>query len=807
MRSDMHAVFMKKMITRISKCFNNNYLRMFLGGMLLYMIIILPFLVHHDGYFFYYGDYNVQQVPFYILAHRAVREGYFFWNPNIDLGSSMGGSFAFYLWGSPFFWFTIPFPEKWLPYMMPFLMAMKYGTAMTTSYAWIRTQTKSEWGARIGALLYAFSGFQACNIVFQHFHDVTAFFPLYLLCFDRAVREKKWTGFTLMTALMSVINYYFFFGQVIFIVIYYFVRFGLGQPVRKTLQQVIGLLANGALGLGISAFFLVQSLSGIIGNSRLENQISGLDMILYKDKITPLSIVKSFFMMPDIIARGTLFTNETVKNASLAGYLPCFALAGVIAYYLTGVKSRKTVWKRRFILVCAVMAFVPVLNSLFSALNEAYYARWFYMPLLIMACMTAEILERNNDAALRKGTAAAAAVTVILLAASIFPSYKNGKLSWFSLSEYPDLMSTQVIVTTLLLGLLLAVVFLIRPYAAKKRIAKRLITAVTVISCAVTSIGMVSNGDSLIAYTGGVKWHEQMLENTPELPEYDRFARIETDNTSTNYDMVWGYSSIHCFQSTVNPSVFSFYLGIGMRRTVESTLPMERVGARALLSMKYYLENTYVKPSATFEEKGGLTGYSYASTSDKYSIYMNEHSIPMGFTFDHFVTDTLYDTFVKSGSADRMLVRDIILTQEQKEKYGDLLEEDTGLVTDLMDDEVFLAECDARAKTACTSFAFDRTGFFAETTLERDNLVFFSVPYDKGFKAYVDGAQTQIERVNYGLMAVYVPAGTHTIEFKYLPYGFVPAAAISVLCTGVVILLFMRRRKKNQVFLAMYTDA
>ena len=80
------------------------YILIFAGGALLYLTAVLPFLVYHGGIFFYYGDHNVQQVPFYILAHRAVRNGQFFWNPYIDLGSSMGGSLSFYLWGSPFFW-------------------------------------------------------------------------------------------------------------------------------------------------------------------------------------------------------------------------------------------------------------------------------------------------------------------------------------------------------------------------------------------------------------------------------------------------------------------------------------------------------------------------------------------------------------------------------------------------------------------------------------------------------------------------------------------------------------------------------
>ncbi len=67
---------MKTETTRISK-----YLKIFAGGALLYLAAVLPFLIYHGGYFFYYGDYNVQQVPFLILLHRSVREGRLFWNP------------------------------------------------------------------------------------------------------------------------------------------------------------------------------------------------------------------------------------------------------------------------------------------------------------------------------------------------------------------------------------------------------------------------------------------------------------------------------------------------------------------------------------------------------------------------------------------------------------------------------------------------------------------------------------------------------------------------------------------------------
>ena len=45
---------------------------------------------------------------------------------------------------------------------------------------------------------------------------------------------------------------------------------------------------------------------------------------------------------------------------------------------------------------CAVFALVPILNSAFYALNSSYYARWYYMPVLVLAAMTVNALEDHN---------------------------------------------------------------------------------------------------------------------------------------------------------------------------------------------------------------------------------------------------------------------------------------------------------------------------------------------------------------------------------------------------------------------------
>lgn len=769
------------------------YILLFMGGALLYLAAVLPFLIYHGGIFFYYGDYNVQQVPFYILAHRAVREGRFFWNPFIDLGSSMGGSMSFYLWGSPFFWLTIPFDEKMIPYILPFVMSLRYGTAMVTSYAYIKRNTRENFWAVIGSLLYTFSGFQACNIVFQHFHDATAFFPLYLLTFDNAVEKNRTAGFTLMTALMSVINYYFFFGQVIFILIYYIVRYCPSRDPRRIAGDVIRVLLSGVLGLMMSAFFLVQSVSGLSGNSRLNDYINGYGIFAFEEGVTPLAIIKSMFMVPDIIAKPTLFSGEQVKNGSLAAYLPCFSLTGVIAYMRVFRRS----WKSRMIAVCGVMAFIPLLNSVFSAFNSEYYARWFYMPILIMAAMTVHALESVSKTELIKAARVTVIITVLIMLSALVPVIEKGKLKWFSVSSNNDLLVVEIAATAAELVILLLLLIVLPNIRSMSKYRKPAFLIATVFCCLLTNLAVLYNGNSLIAKTGGVKWRKQMLDSKPELPDTSSFMRVETDGTSTNYEMVWEYPTIHCFESTVNPSIFTFYRKIGMIRTVESTLPINRVGARALLSARYYIENTLVKPSETLEEKGGLVGYDEYTETDGYRIYENSNYIPMGFTFDSFIRDDEYSSMKKGEMTDRLLVKDIILTEEQCAKYGKYMQEDQHAQEQAMSDQDFARYCEERAESACKEFRFTLSGFTAEADLPEENLVFFSVPYDPGFTAAVDGAEVPIEKVDGGLMAIPVPAGKHSIEMKYLPVGIKGCTVVSAAAVLAFIFLTVRSRKTN----------
>jgi len=76
-----------------------------------------------------------------------------------------------------------------------------------------------------------------------------------------------------------------------------------------------------------------------------------------------------------------------------------------------------------------------------------------------------------------------------------------------------------------------------------------------------------------------------------------------------------------------------------------------------------------------------------------------------------------------------------------------------------------------------------------ETNSSGNNLLFLSDSYYPGWQAYVDGRQTQIYRADFAFRAIYVPSGTHRIEFIYSPLSFNLGILGAVLGLLVIILL------------------
>lgn len=80
--------------------------------------------------------------------------------------------------------------------------------------------------------------------------------------------------------------------------------------------------------------------------------------------------------------------------------------------------------------------------------------------------------------------------------------------------------------------------------------------------------------------------------------------------------------------------------------------------------------------------------------------------------------------------------------------------------------------------------------------------VFSEIYYNKGWKAFIDGKETQHFRVNYVLRAMVIPKGSHTIEFKFEPRSYFLGNKISYVSSLLLLLViasyvFIEFRKRK----------
>lgn len=96
---------------------------------------------------------------------------------------------------------------------------------------------------------------------------------------------------------------------------------------------------------------------------------------------------------------------------------------------------------------------------------------------------------------------------------------------------------------------------------------------------------------------------------------------------------------------------------------------------------------------------------------------------------------------------------------------------------------------------------FDDTYISGTINSADGGIMYTSIIYDRGWTAYVDGKEVELVSINDALLAVPIPAGTHTIELKYFPTGLLPGLLITIVSTAVFILLIVlsrKSRKKNE---------
>ena len=761
---------------KIKEIFTSKAFLAFISGALMYILVVLPELISQDGILMYVGDYTTQLMPFTYHIRDSVLSGNVIWDHSPGLGSQFLSSYAYYNLCSPFNIFYLIVPRAWIIYAIPYVTAIKYGTGAMFAYLYLKRFLDNGHFAVIGGVLYSLSSFSAYNMVY-HFIDVIALFPLMLIALEELCTRRRRGLFAISCALMAYVNYFFFFGQAVFVVIYYFVR-GADKEFGISVKQFFSVALEAIVGVMLAAPMLIPVAFTLMGSEKATEMISASDMLFYDDIFHYLKLMQSSVMVPDgfhfmsfFPENDKAYPNGTL-GASVAAYLPLFSVAGVISYIFANRKR----WTSILLVVCAVMALVPVLNQAFSAFNNAYYARWFYMPILIASLVSLKALEDKI-------------------------SFKPG-----------------VIVCAVLLGLFILYQIFVDTEELITSVTANgtIIVALNYIHLAVSVIGLVTlivvvmmkrDGEFIqklyiIAFANVYLCYGIMTYYTLSFNDFDSFDKYynisseDEHETSAdrvllcsgmivNYNLAFGEDSPAYFNSIYDNGHIRF-LEENELKSPRGTYESVSIRTRELMdivSVKYY----YDIPNS----EGIPEDMTYAYDRGAYVVYENDNSIPMGYTYDHVIS---HEDFAKLPKEDKYRVYAKYLVADDVSVFDDILDVYSGDLS--ISDEEYERQIALRQENAALSTEPVRDGYVSQLELDAEKLVFYSVSYNDNWKAYIDGEETEVYEVNNGLIGVRVPEGKHELKLSYTVKGAM-AGAVVFGAGAVALVLYMCISKRR----------
>ncbi len=775
------------------------------------------YIFQNNGYFAMSFDYTAQEIPFNMLMNETIKSGNLLWNWGIDLGSNFLEAFSFYNVGSIFCWLMLLVPADMVPQAMGWMIVLKFAVAGATSAAYFDRHVEKKSVVVIGSMLYAFSGFQCSTVVFYHFQDAVALYPLMMIGLEQLVEDKKKGRLAVACLLNALSNLVFFGAEVMFLVLIYVVRYLIPQfadwrqsrkqdkiEAKKKLPAILApigsCIAEGLLGMMMAGALLLPTINGLMNNDRVSQYMQGKNWFSMTTQ-NWLEMIKAYFMPADPMCHYSSVTQ--VSWMSNAAYLPLFGMLFVLVYIL----NRKKDWLSTLLKVCFVIAAIPILNNVFMLFTDEVYRRWYYMLILMMALATVKVLDKPKEYRILPGFLLHTAVIGLFILLTAVVEWDRAETEIIYYEERYILL-----IVLAVLGSILAVLTVKTKFRARHVLCMAAVMGYCVFSLVYTvyKYQMTTDNSNYNFHEFDNKTYAEnvvtyLTEITGELDRdvlpYRYYFDEGIGHTYYNLAMTNSLPSLNSFSSTVSTSITEFYAQIGDERHTWTNGGYQ--GIRELLGGRYIYSVTE------------QTGYTYIGEVENSNgqimyIYENENALPIGFTYDSYMTRTEFEVY-GAQARPAVMLRTLVIEDEDAEKVSDVLKhynlENYGeTIGETMSTESKIktsieAAVKERGKEISGNFDWGDNYFSSTITADAEKYAFFSVSYDKYWKASVNGEEAEILNIN-GLMAVRVNEGANEIRFEYdylpLKAGIVCSILGAVLFGAYMIFDILQEKRDNR---------
>ena len=557
----------------------------------------------------YYGKYLRNVLKTLVFDHKISLP---MWDMHIGYGSDILTTLHYYVIGDPLTLFSVFVPEKNTEILYEILIFLRiYLAGITFSiYCFYRENPKQA--TFIGCLVYIFAGWTIyASMKHPYFSNPMIYLPLVLMGIDKVYKKEKPYLFIWATAVAAMSNFYFFYMISVFMVLYAAFRyFGIfrKRSVKDVFQWFLKFAGFYLVALMIAALIFLPVVMTLFGTERFQaqNYVPLLYDRIYYEKYLGCLIGENMIQWgvagySAVAMAGVfvIFSKKKKYTGLKLGFvlLNLFLLIPFAGHVLNGFSyvSNRWIWAYGMLIAYILVQAYPELFTLQMREKRRIFIMLLVYCVLALVSKSART-ERNSMA-------------VMLLVLAVFTVLSYGNI--FMQGKYLCGMLVAVLVTSIILNVSYQ-------YSYEKN------------------------------YLSEFEEKNRALEELQDGP--DRTILSLDGSSSSRYDqyktgsyvntaMYMGTNSTSYYFSVANGNISRFFDEMYLNTPWDyhySSLDGRTILDR-LASVKYF---------AVKRNGYGYIPYGYdeeAASTKKYRIYEDEDSLPLGYTYDSWISREKYE--------------------------------------------------------------------------------------------------------------------------------------------------------------------
>ena len=739
--------------------------------------------------------YNQFYPTFVMITDYIRHEGI----PTWSFASGMGQN----IFGATNDIFNIPIylaGVKNIPYILVYIELLKVLLAGVLFYLYLRTLSFTKFTSLTGGLLFAFSGYMIVGGGWYGHSESMLTLGFLLFAFEKLYREDRWYYFPLAVILMMDASPFYLYSFSVFLFTYTLFRFfsESGFDFRKQIFLLLKMAGLGLLGILINCTFIISPVMQMINSPRVSggvgyfNALKALPLFVFEHTIHYVTALMRLFSS-DLLGTGSKFTGW--RNYLEAPIFYC-GLISILLFPLafTSLNRKNRIIFSLFFLVWLLVIIFPYFRYAFFLFAGDYYKNGvsLFIPVIFLyfGMFALNSIDRTNKISL-----VAVIASLVFFAVLLLYPYKGSFLINDSLRI--SLLTLMVLYSILL-------------YMLGNRDFK-LVVQIVLLVLICTELGYLSHITTnerdtmpVAELTKKTGYNDYTVDAVKYIKSIDTgFYRVNKTyfsgtaiHGSLNDAQLQGYFSTPSYSSVNELSYINFLTRLNVIKPNIETDTRWAIGLVNRPLLQIFASTKYVF------SKQKLSGYflvlydSIAKFGDV-TVSRNKYFLPLGITFERYMLAEDFDK-ISGSTKDAMLFKTIVI-------YG----KDNGLFKGLRNislsdtvknysyDEHF-NDINILKQDTLSIVTFKQSHITGTINPSRKKLLFFSIPYNDGWKATVDGNEAKLILSDFGFMGLLIEPGKHRIDLIYeIPFI---NASIFISISGLLIyfiLLFLWKKKSG----------